>query len=68
MNNRWHTWFAWYPVWTDDCRVAFLRTIWRRRRERDVFGSLEFPPSDYEKCYGVPMWELRWRGVSESVK
>lgn len=46
--RKWTPWFAWYPILTDDNRFVFLRTIWRRERERDIFGSLEFPPSRWE--------------------
>lgn len=30
--GKWHTWFAWYPTWLADGRIAWLQTIERRRR------------------------------------
>ena len=28
--NRWHLWFAWYPVYTIECETVWLERVWRR--------------------------------------
>lgn len=34
--EKWHRWFAWHPVWTDEGRV-WLEVVLRRLVAADVF-------------------------------
>ena len=27
--DKWHRWFAWYPIWTDEHELVWLQTVWR---------------------------------------
>lgn len=29
--HRWHLWWAWYPVITEEGRIAFCRHVWCRK-------------------------------------
>lgn len=45
--NRWHLWFAWHPVRTEDHRLTWLRTVRRRR---------EYVPAWVPCCEGGSGW------------
>jgi hypothetical protein len=42
--GEWHTWFAWFPIYTFDRRLAFLRFVKRRCIEKYDYldGGAEF--------------------------
>lgn len=44
--EKWHDWFAWYPVRLDDDRVVWLETI--RRRIEYGYGPYGWRPMSEE--------------------
>ena len=40
--DKWHKWFAWYPVESRCGSTVWMETVWRRRQYSELFDTYSY--------------------------